>query len=85
MSGILETSGGVSWTSCGVGMSMPVPAVSDSICCCDESASTSAGESSGSSVPSVVLPSVSSVLHSLLLKKGMDRLLHVIACGLPCK
>ena len=27
---------------------------------------------------------VSSVLHSLLLEKGMDRLLHVRTCGLPC-
>ena len=71
--------------SCGVGMSMPIPAVNDSISWYDESALTSAGEPSGSSVPLVVLSSVSSVLHSLLLGKGMDRLLHVITCGLPCK
>ena len=76
----------VGGTSCGVGMSMPVPAVGDSICRHDESASTSAGEPSVSSVPLVeVLPSVSSVLHALSLGKGMDRLLHVITCGLPCK
>ena len=31
-----------------------------------------------------VLPSVSSVLHSLSLGKGMDRLLHVMTYGLPC-
>ena len=62
---------------------MPVPAVGDSLCMLDESASTSAGEPSGSSIPSVVLPLVSSVLHSLLLGKGMDRLLHMITCGLP--
>ena len=75
----------VGWTSCGVGVSVPVPAVGDSLCGCDESASTSAGEPSGSSVPSdEVLPLVSSVLHSLSLGKGMDRLLQVITCGLPC-
>ena len=75
----------VGWTSGGVGKSVPVPAVGDSLCRHDESASMSAGEPSGSSVPlDEVLPSVSSVLHSLLLRKGMDRLLHVRTCGLPC-
>ena len=50
----------VNWTSCGVGMSMPVPVVSDSLCMCDESVSTSAGEPSVSSVSSVeLLPLVS--------------------------
>ena len=79
------TFGLVRGTACVVGMSVPVPAVGDSLCRHDESASTSAGEPSVLSVPSVeVLPSVSSVLHSLLLGKGMDRLLHVITCGLPC-
>ena len=64
---------------------MPDPAVSDSSCRHNESASTSAGEPSVLSVSSVeLLPLVSSVLHSLLLGKGMDRLLHVITCGLPC-
>ena len=75
----------VNQTSCGVGMSVPDPPVGDSICRYDESALTSAGEPSLSSVSSVeLLPLVSSVLHSLLLGKGMDRLLHVITCGLPC-
>ena len=75
-------------------MSVPLPAVGDSICMCDESALTSAGsEPSVSSVPSVS-PSVdlfptmdvsSDVLHSLLLGKGMDRLLQILTCGLPCR
>ena len=82
--GIYATLDVVGQTSWRVGMSIPVPAVCDSLCRCDESASTSAGEPSVLSVPSVVLPSVSSVLHSLSLGKGMDRLLHVITCGLPC-
>ena len=68
-----------------VGMSVPVPTVGDSICRCDESALTSAGEPSMSSKSSGDwLPSVPSVLHSLLLGKGMDRLLQIINCGLPC-
>ena len=72
-------------TACGVGMSMPVLAVSDSVCVCDESAMTSAGQPSVVLVSSYeVLPSVSSVLHSLSLGKGMDRLLHMITCSLPC-
>ena len=50
-----------------VGVSMLVPAVGDSICRHDESALTSAGEPSESSGD--WLPSVSSVLHSLLLGK----------------
>ena len=73
-------------------MPMPVPAVGDSICMCDESASTTAGsEPSVSSVsPSVYwlpsVPSVSSVvLHSLSLGKGMDRLLQILTCSLPCR
>ena len=54
----------VNQTSCGVGMSVPVPVVSDALCMHDESASTFAGEPSVSSVSSVeLLPSVSSVLH----------------------
>ena len=28
---------------------------------------------------------MSSVLHSLLLGKGMDRLLQMVTCGLPCR
>ena len=75
----------VGQTSWGVGMSVPTHAFGNSTCRHDESASTSTGEPSVLSVPLVeVLPSVSSVLHSLLLGKGMDRLLHVITCGLPC-
>ena len=71
-------------------MSVPLPAVSDSICRCDESALTSArsDEPSVSSVsPSVdLLPSVLSVvLHSLLLGKHMDRLLQILTHGLPCR
>ena len=47
--GMLQTWRLVLWTACVVGMSMPVPAVSDSICRCDESAMTSsAGEPSDS-------------------------------------
>ena len=47
--GMLETWRLVLWTACAVGMSMPVPAVSDSICRHDESAMTSsAGEPSDS-------------------------------------
>ena len=77
------------WSSghlCGcVGMSVPVPAVGDSICRQNESASTSAGEPSESSMLyGDWLPSVSSVLHSLLLGKGMDRLLQILTCGIPC-
>ena len=64
------------------GMSMPFPAVGDSVCGCDESASTSAGESIVEP-ESESLPSVSSVLHSLSLGKGMDRLLQMITCGFP--
>ena len=75
----------VGWTTCVLGMSMPVPAVGDSLCLHDESAMTSEGEPSVLLVSSdVMLPSVSSVLHSLFLGKGMDRLLQVITCGLPC-
>ena len=48
-SGICLTLFLVGWTSWRVGMSMPVPAVSDSICWHDESALTSAGEPSVSS------------------------------------
>ena len=85
VSGISVTWEVVGWTSCGVRMSVPVLVVDVSLCRCDESALTSAGEPSGWSVPSdKVLLLVSSVLHSLLLGKGMDRLLHVITCGLPC-
>ena len=83
--GILWTWRVVLGTACSVGMSVPVPAVGDSLCRPDESAATSAGESSVSLVSlDEVLPSVSSVLYSLLLGKGMDRLLQVITCGLPC-
>ena len=72
-------------TACDVGMSMPVPAVSDSICRHDESAMTSStGEPSESLVSSIVLPLVSSVLHLLSLGKGKDRLLQMVTCGLPC-
>ena len=39
--GKLETLKLVLWTACAVGVSMPVPAVSDSICRRDESATTS--------------------------------------------
>ena len=47
--GKLETWRLVLWTACGVGVSMPVPAVGDSICMHDESAMTSsAGELSDS-------------------------------------
>ena len=28
---------------------------------------------------------MSSVLHSLSLGKGMDRLLQMVTCGLPCR
>ena len=67
-------------------MSVPVPAVSDAICRCEESALTSAGvepfESSVSPSDNW-LPFVSPVLHSLLLGKGMDRLLQILTCGLP--
>ena len=52
-SGICLTLLLVDWTSWGVGMSGPVPAVGDSICWHDESASTSAGEPSVSSESSV--------------------------------
>ena len=70
----------------GIGMSVPLPLVGDSICRLDESASISAG-CHETSVPSVdSLPSVSSVvLHSLSLGKGMDRLLQILTCGLPCR
>ena len=71
-------------------MSVPLPAVGNSICKLDESASTSVGsdEPSVSSVsPSVdLLPSVSSVvLHSLSLGKGMDRLLQILTCSISCR
>ena len=71
-------------------MSMPLPTVDDSICRLDESALTSTRSdvpSVSSVLPSVdSLPSVSSVvLHSLLLGKGMDRLLQIFTCGLPCR
>ena len=65
---------------------MPLSAVGDSIWLFDESVTTSAGSSMSSSVDR--LPSVdmsSDVLHSLLLGKGMDRLMHIITCGLPCR
>ena len=75
----------VGWTACVVGMSVPVPAISDSLCTCDESAMTSAGEPSVTLVSSdEMLPSVSPVLHSLSLGKGMERLLQMITCSLPC-
>ena len=75
----------VGWTACVVGVSVPVPDVSDSLCRHDESAMTSAGEPSVSLVSSdEMLPLVSSVLHSLLLGKGMDRMLQMITCGLTC-
>ena len=48
--GILWTWRLVDGTACSVGMSVPVPAVGDSICWCDESAATSAGEPSVSLV-----------------------------------
>ena len=85
--GMLGTWRLVLWTACAVGVSMPVPAVSDSICRHDESAMTSStGEPSESLESSAeVLPLVSSVLHSLLLGKGMDRLLQMVTCGLPCR
>ena len=82
--GMLWTCELVSGTACGVSMSMPIPAVGDSLCWCDESAMTSAGEPSVVLVSTEVLPLVSSVLHSLLLGKGKDRLLQMIICGLPC-
>ena len=67
-------------------MSVPLSAVSDSIWLFDESAITSAGLSVSSSVDR--LPSLdfsSDILHSLSLGKGMDRLLHILTCGLPCR
>ena len=83
--GILWTCELVSGTACGVGMSVPVTAVSDSLCGCDESAATSAGEPSVSLEASIeVLLLVLSVLHSLSLGKGKDRLLQMITFGLPC-
>ena len=89
--GIFLMDVGMSWTwrvvlgtACSVGMSIPVPAVGDFLCRCDESSTTSTGEPSVSLVSlDEVLPSVLSVLHSLSLGKGMDRLLQVITCGLP--
>ena len=85
--GKLETWNLVLWTACAVGVSMPVPAVGDSICRCDESATTSStGQPSDSLLSSAEeLPLMSSVLHSLLLGKGMDRLLQMVTCGLPCR
>ena len=75
----------VGGTACSVGVSVPVPAVGDSLCRHDESATTSAGEPSVSLVSSdEMLPLVSSVLHSLLLGKGKDRLLQMIICDLLC-
>ena len=75
----------VGGTACSVGMSVPVPAVGDSLCRCVESSTTSEGEPSISLVASdEMLPLVSSVLHSLSLGKGKDRLLQIITCGLPC-
>ena len=83
--GMLWTWRVVLGTTFSVGMSVPVPAVGDSLCRHDESATNSAGEPTESLVsPDEVLPLVSSVLHSLSLGKGMDRLLQVITCGLPC-
>ena len=83
--GILWTWRVVLGTACSVGMSVSVPAVGDSLCRHDESAMTSAGEPSVSLVsPDEKLPSVSSVLHPLLLGNGMDRLLQVITYDLPC-
>ena len=76
--------------SCGhlLDVSMP-PVVSDSLCRHEESAMTSAGsEPSDTSVSSADRsPSVSSsaALHSLLLGKGMDRLLQILTCGLPVR
>ena len=85
--GMLETWRLVLWTACAVGMSMPVPAVGDSICRHDESATTSSAGDPSESLESSAeeLPLVSSVLHSLLLGKGMDRLLQMVTCGLPCR
>ena len=85
--GMLGTWRLVLGTACSVGMSVPVPAVGDSICRHDESAMTSStGEQSESLESSAeVLPLVSSVLHSLSLGKGMDRLLQMVTCGLPCR
>ena len=75
----------VRWTTCVVGMSVPVPAVGDSLYRHDESAMTSAGEPSVLLVSlDEMLPLVSPVLHSLSLGKGMDRLLQIITCCLPC-
>ena len=84
--GMLWTWRVVLGTACRVGVSMPVPAVGDSLCRHDESAMTSStGEPSESLVsPGEVLALLSSVLHSLLLGKGMDRLLQMVTCGLPC-
>ena len=63
-------------------MSMPLSAVGDLICFHDESAMTSVGsESSVDWLPSVDMSF--DVLHSLSLGKGMDRLLHILTCGLP--
>ena len=46
----------------------------------------SAGEPSDSLLSSAdELPLMSSVLHSLSLGKGMDRLLQMVTCGLPCR
>ena len=55
----------------------PIPAVGDSLCGHDESAMSSAGEPLVSSVPSVVLPSVSSVLHCTVTWEGYGQ---VVAC-----
>ena len=83
--GILWTWRSVDWAVCDVGVPVPVPAVGESLCRQDESVTTSAGEPSVLLVSSdMMLPLVSSVLHSLLLGKGMDRLLQMITCGLPC-
>ena len=85
--GKLETWRLVLWIACAIGIFMPVPAVSDSICRHDESATTSsAGEPSDSLLSSAEeFPLVLSVLHSLSLGKGMDRLLQMVTCGLPCR
>ena len=62
--GILWTWRLVGGTACSVGMSVPVPAVSDSLCVHNESAMTSAGEPSVSLEASdETLPLVSFVLQ----------------------
>ena len=70
------------------GVSVP-SAVSDSLCRHGESAMISAGsqpsDTSASSVDWVPSVLSSTVLHSLSLGKGMDRLLQILTCGLPLR